>query len=362
MTPHSSESRRIQEDKTFLWLVLAITAAFIWVVLPLYGAVLWAVVLAILFNRLFQRLCVWMKGRSSLAALATVIVIVVIVIVPLIVLITSLVAEASTVYESIQKGDINFSQYLQRILDSMPGWATELFDRLGLSNLRAVRERFSSGISEASKVVAVQAIQIGQNTFTFFLNVFVMLYLLFFLLRDGKQIYERIRNALPLRNEHQRSLFNKFTVVIRATIKGNLVVAVLQGGLGGLIFWLLGIQGALMWAALMTILSLLPAVGAAVIWLPVAIYLLASGEVWRGVILMVYGVVVISLVDNLVRPILVGKDTRMPDYLVLISTLGGISVFGVNGFVLGPVVAAMFLAVWDIFASASRNEPASRSR
>lgn len=357
MNANHSENIRRTEDKAFLWLIVAVSVAFIWTIAPLYGAVLWAVVLAILFSRMFYRFRVWMKGRGSLAAFVTVLVIVAIVILPLTVLITSLVAEASAIYEKIQSGDINFAQYVERIIDSTPAWAKEIFDRLGFSNLRTVQERFSTGISDASKVVAVQAIQIGQNTFAFFLNVFVMLYLLFFLLRDGNEIYDRIREALPLRSEHQRALFNKFTVVIRATVKGNMVVAVLQGGLGGLIFWLLGIQGPLLWTALMTLLSLLPAVGAAVIWFPVAIYLLASGEVWRGVILLLYGVLVISLVDNLVRPTLVGKDTKMPDYLVLISTLGGIAVFGVNGFVLGPVIAAMFLAVWDIFAASNRIEP-----
>jgi predicted PurR-regulated permease PerM len=149
-------------------------------------------------------------------------------------------------------------------------------------------------------------------------------------------------------------LFNKFAVVIRATVKGNLVVAILQGGLGGLIFWVLGIQAPILWASLMTVLSLLPAVGAAVIWLPVAIYLMASGEVGKGIGLILFGALVISVVDNLVRPTLVGKDTKMPDYLVLVSTLGGISVFGINGFVLGPVIAAIFISVWNIFSEANK--------
>jgi predicted PurR-regulated permease PerM len=134
-------------------------------------------------------------------------------------------------------------------------------------------------------------------------------------------------------------------------------VALLQGALGGLIFWLLGIHAPLLWAVLMALLSLLPAVGAALIWFPVAIYLLATGAVWQGIVLIVYGVLVIGLVDNVVRPILVGQDTRMPDYVVLISTLGGIAIFGINGFVIGPVIAAMFMAVWDLFADERRGTP-----
>ncbi len=178
-----------------------------------------------------------------------------------------------------------------------------------------------------------------------------MLYLLFFLLRDGDDLARRIKDAIPLRPEQQRALFDKFTVVIRATVKGNVVVAVLQGALGGLIFWLLGIHAPLLWAVVMAVLSLLPAVGAALVWLPAAIYLLAAGHVWQGVLLIGYGVLVIGLVDNFVRPVLVGKDTQMPDYVVLVSTLGGIAIFGFNGFLIGPVIAAMFIAVWGTFSS-----------
>ena len=121
-----------------------------------------------------------------------------------------------------------------------------------------------------------------------------------------------------------------------------------QGALGGLAFWVLKVEGALLWAVLMGFLSLLPAVGAALIWLPVALYFLATGAIWQGAALIAYGVMVIGLVDNLLRPILVGKDTGMPDYLVMTTTLGGMVVFGLNGFVIGPAIAAMFIAVWQL--------------
>lgn len=119
--------------------------------------------------------------------------------------------------------------------------------------------------------------------------------------------------------------------------------------LGGLIFWFLEIPSPLLWAVLMALLSLLPAVGAAIVWGPVALYFLLSGAIWQGVLLGLYGVFVIGLVDNVLRPILVGKDTRMPDYLILISTLGGLAIFGLNGFVIGPLIAALFISSWDLF-------------
>lgn len=180
-----------------------------------------------------------------------------------------------------------------------------------------------------------------------------MLYLLFFLLRDGRELSERIGNAVPLRAEQERALVDRFTVAVRAIVKGSIVVALVQGVLGGLIFWLLDMRAPVLWGAVMAVLSLLPFVGAGLVWAPVAIYLLATGSVLQGLVLLAYGVLVIGLVDNLLRPILIGQDTKIPDYIVLVSTLGGIAIFGANGIVIGPVIAAMFLAVWSVF-SASR--------
>jgi predicted PurR-regulated permease PerM len=177
-----------------------------------------------------------------------------------------------------------------------------------------------------------------------------MLYMVFFLLRDGAEIGRRVRRALPMDEEHKRLLLSKFTTVVRATVKGNIAVALVQGALGGLIFWFLGIDGVVLWGALMAFLSLLPAIGASLVWIPVAVYFLMVGAIWKCVILVAFCGGVIGLVDNLLRPLLVGKDTKMPDWVVLISTLGGMELFGITGFVIGPLVAALFMASWDIFA------------
>ena len=170
-------------------------------------------------------------------------------------------------------------------------------------------------------------------------------------------LYKRISKAVPLQGDQKQALFQKFAIVVRAMIKGTIFVAIIQGTLGGLIFWALGIHAPVLWGVMMALLSLLPAVGAAVVWFPVAIYLLATGSVWQGIVLLAFGAGVIGLVDNVLRPYLVGKDTRMPDYIVLISTLGGIVTFGLSGFVLGPLIAAMFIAVWDISSSAMSASP-----
>jgi predicted PurR-regulated permease PerM len=349
------------QDKAFLLLLGAVSLAFAWILWPLSGAVLWATVIAILFAPLYRRLSRSMRQRRNLAALATVTIIVVMVILPLALIAAALVREAAGVYEKIRSGELNFGRYFRQVFDALPAWAAHLLDRFGLTDFDMVQERLSSGLMKSSQFLAAQAIAIGQNAFDFIVSLFVMLYLLFFLLRDGDDLSGRIKEAIPLRAEQQRALFDQFTIVIRATVKGNLVVAVVQGALGGLIFWFLDIHAALLWAVLMAILSLLPAVGAALVWLPVAIYFLATGAVWQGVVLTAYGMLVIGLVDNVLRPVLVGKGTKMPDYVVLVSTLGGIAVFGPNGFVIGPVIAAMFMAAWEISSGSRSGVPIDRA-
>ena len=344
------------QNKTFLLLLIVVTLAFGWVLWPFSGAVFWGAILALLFAPLYRKLLRGLGYRRTIAALLTLLLCLVIVILPLSVIAASLAREVAMVYQRIQSGQLDFPAYFQQVMDALPPWISEVLDRFGLAVLGEAWSTVSASAAKVSQVVAGQALLIGQNTFGFLIDFGIMLYLLFFLLRDGPILTGRIREAIPLSPEHKRHLFSKFTAVIRATVKGSIVVAIVQGILGGLIFWLLGIQGALLWGVVMAFLSLLPAVGTALIWGPVAIYFLLTGSVMQGVILVAYGVLVIGLVDNVLRPILVGKDTQMPDYVVLISTLGGIALFGITGFVIGPVIAALFIASWDLFATAKAEE------
>jgi predicted PurR-regulated permease PerM len=340
------------EDKWLLLFIAAVSVAFAWILWPFFGAILWGTVFAIVFAPLNRRLRKAMRERRSLAALATLAIIVVMVILPLSLIGASLLGEATGVYGRLRSGELDFARYFHQVVDALPAWASGLLDRFDLADLGGVLQKLSAGLMKGSQAIASQAINIGQNAFEFVISLFLMLYLLFFLLRDGDTLAASIKRTVPLGADRQRALSGKFTAVIRAIVKGNVVVALIQGTLGGLMFWFLGINAPLLWAALMAVLSLLPAVGTALVWLPVAIYFLATGALWQGVVLIAYGVLVIGLVDNVVRPILVGKDTRMPDYVVLISTLGGISIFGINGFVIGPVIAALFMASWGIFSAA----------
>ncbi|QDQ28059.1 AI-2E family transporter [Chitinimonas arctica] len=336
---------------TFLALLVTISLAFGWILWPFHGAVFWGVVLAILFAPLHRRLLAATGQRRNLAALGTLLLCLLVVILPLMLITATLIKEGTMIYTKLDAGEIDIGHYLQQVLDVLPTWLVNVLERLGLDNLASLRAKLSAAMVQGSRSIAAQVLSVGQNAFQFLIGFGIMLYLLFFLLRDGASLATRIKQALPLSTEHKRHLFLKFATVIRATVKGNIVVAATQGLLGGVIFAILGIQGALLWGVVMAFLSLLPAVGAGLIWVPVAAYFLLTGAVWQGAVLIAFGVLVIGLVDNLLRPILVGKDTQMPDYVVLISTLGGMALFGLNGFVIGPVIAAMFIAAWDLFAA-----------
>jgi predicted PurR-regulated permease PerM len=349
------------QDTALQLLTIAISIAFAWIVRPFYGAVLWAIVAATVFAPVHRKLLRFTEHRNNLAAFATILFIVVAVIVPMTLIGAALIQEASDFYAKIQNGEINLGRLFQRVIDGLPTWISKILRNSGLSTLGTAQDRLSADLVKSSQYWAAQAVNVGQVTAAFAVNLGVMLYLLFFLLRDGEALFKRVENAIPLRFEQKDALFQKFRIVIRATVKGDMLVALLQGSLGGLIFWFLAVPSPLLWTVLMTFFSLLPVVGAGIVWIPVAIYFLATGAIWQGVVLTAFGALVIGLVDNILRPILVGGDTKMPEYIVLISTLGGIATFGLNGFILGPVIAAMFIAVWEIFSVRQKQPPADDS-
>lgn len=340
-------------QKVFLLLLSVVTIGFGWILAPYAGAIFWGVILAILFAPVYRWLLRKTRGRAGLASVLTLLLIVVIVILPLSLISVSLVNQAASVVEMVRSGEITVAMFFDKIMAVLPQWLINMLERFHLTSLASLQDKLAEGATQVSQVVAVKAINVGLYTFEFLTSLCIMLYLLFFLMRDGSALSGRIKGAVPLSRKYKQRLFTNFTTVIRATVKGNILVAIAQGALGGLAFWFLDVPAPLLWAVLMAFLSLLPAVGAALVWAPVAVYFLATGAIWQGAGLAAFGVFVIGLVDNVLRPILVGKDTKMPDYVVLLSTVGGMALFGLNGFVIGPVVAALFIASWDLFVSAS---------
>jgi predicted PurR-regulated permease PerM len=347
-------STRTFDRNAFLILLALLTVGLAWIVWPFYGAVFWGSVLALLFEPLFQKLLGRMRGQRSLAALATLAIILVIVILPLALVAVSLVQEVTAMVQRVRTGQVNFGTYFAQIVAALPSWATSLLERLGLDDLAVLQAKLTAAITQRGQALAGRAVDFGQDALDLVVSFCIAMYLLFFLLRDGSAVARAIRATIPLEPSVKARLLERFTTVIRATVKGNVLVAAAQGALGGLAFWTLGVHAPMLWAVVMAFLSLLPAVGAALIWGPVALYLLATGQLWQGFGLIAFGVFVIGLIDNVLRPILVGKDTQLPDYVVLISTVGGLAVIGINGFVIGPLIAAMFFSAWQLLA-AERN-------
>lgn len=338
------------QERVFLGFLVVATIAMAWVASPFYGGILWAIVAAIVFAPVNRSLTTLLKGHRNTAAGLTLLTIIAIVIVPSFMIGTLLVEEAIGTYQSVQKQKIDIGATLENVRGSLPPQVLAAVDQYVLTDIDKLEERLSTFLSSGLRVAAEQAVNVGQSAFGFAVGLSIMLYLTYFLLRDGREIAAKISRRIPMHPVKRRALFDKFTTVIRATIKGSIVVAIVQGLIGGLTFYFLDIRAPLLWGVVMGLLSLVPAVGTGLIWVPVAIYLFATGDVTRGVVLLGVGILIISMVDNILRPILVGKDTRMPDYVVLIATLGGIAVMGINGFITGPVIAALFMAAWDIYA------------
>jgi predicted PurR-regulated permease PerM len=224
-----------------------------------------------------------------------------------------------------------------------------------------LQSQLSSSAVQLSQLVASRALAIGQDTLRITVYFFLMLYLLFFFLRDGQRILAAATRALPLGDERERLLLRRFAEVSRATLKGTLVVAIVQGTIGGVAFSVIGIGAPVLWGVAMAVLSIVPVVGSALVWFPAAVVLILGGQLVAGIALILVGALVMGVVDNLLRPVLVGRDTRMPDYLILLSTLGGLAAFGLAGVVIGPIIAAFFLAVWRMASEEFSHEPAMAS-
>lgn len=347
------------EQKNFFWLLIIITVAFVWLLWPFFGALFWSAILAMVFLPLQNKFLKITHQKRNLSALLCWTTILLIVILPAIVIGISLIKEATELYLKIQSGELNISQRLRDMHQATPPWIINILNQVGITDTHEIIQFINTNLARGLQFLGTHILSIGQYTFNFIVNFIIMSYLLFFFIRDGSKLINNIHNAIPLNDSHKNNLLLKFATVIRATIKGSVVVSITQGALGGIIFWLLGIKGAILWAVLMAFLSFVPVVGASLIWLPFAIYFLLNDALWQGFTLIFFGVFIIGMADNILRPILVGKDTKMPDYVVLISTLGGVVGIGLDGIIIGPVIAAMFMAIWSLFSAEQSHQTSS---
>lgn len=342
----NAEQQRARQRFIF-WLVVVASIAFLWIARAMLLPLLWAVIFAVLLAPLNVELRRGLRGRRGPAAGFTVLIFITLVLVPLALLSSAVVAQATGLYQAIQSGAIDVQAPVAAVSRMVPP-VQRFLASLGMED--ALRQGISSFTNGAAAWLAARALVIGQNAVALVLMTFVMLYLLFFFLRDGERLLGEAQRVFPADDELERRLFVRFTQVTRATIKGTFIVGIVQGALGALAFGLLGIPAWLFWGVLMTLLAMLPVVGPTIIWAPAGIILLITGHPVKGIILLLFGTFVISLVDNLLRPLLVGRDTRIPDWVVFIAILGGIAAVGLSGFVVGPVVAGLFITAWEMLA------------
>lgn len=334
----------------FIFILAIVTWTFFDVLSPYFSAIFWAAILTVIFNPVKNKLRSALGERNGLASLLTIGIICLIVFIPLMIILSSLAIELNVVYDKLQHNNTQFPEVVASLFARLPEWARSLLADHDLDNAAQIQKRLSDVALKGGQYLAGSAFLIGKGTFGFAVSFGIMLYLLFFLLKDGPYLVRQILDSLPLSDFVKQHLFAKFAAVSRATVKGTVIVGLVQGMLGGIAFYIVGIEGSILWGALMAFLSLVPAVGSAIIWVPAAIYLFTTDQLWQGFFIVGFFVIIVGLVDNILRPLLVGKDTKMPDYLILITTLGGMEIYGINGFVIGPLIAALFIACWNLLA------------
>jgi predicted PurR-regulated permease PerM len=355
--PANGHPSDVRFRKLFVALaVAAISVLFVRMIGPFAKAVFLAAVLTGMLYPLYARLR-YLCRRETVAAAATVVLVLFAVILPLMFLVGVFTREAVRLSEVIApwvEATANDGQTLSS--SPLPSW---LPFAAQLEPYRSeIYARFGDVIARAGTFLANGVSTITQGTFAFVLQLFIMLYALFFFLLAGPRLL-RVFDYTPLTNLDRELIVQKGISITRATLKGTLVIGALQGLLAGAAFAVVGIGAPVFWGAVMALASVVPVVGTAVIWVPAVVYLLFQGEAAAGIGLLAWCVIVVGTVDNVVRPRLVGSDTRMPDVLILLSTLGGIAMFGATGVVIGPVVAGLFLTSWHIFAATFRRELSS---
>jgi len=331
-----------------LLLVLAISALFLQMIRPFLVTLLLAAIFSGLVHPFYERLARWCGGRRGLASGITVTVVLFLIVLPMLGFLGLLANEAFHVSQRVipwVQQNLAEPRRFDALLDRLP-----FMDQL--EPYRAeITEKFRELVEKSFALVVDSLAATGRQTAWFLFYLFVLLYAMFFFLIHGRKVLDRILWYMPLPAEDEERMIGKFVSVSRATLKGTIVVGVVQGTLAGLAFAVVGVEGALFWGTIMTVLSIIPGIGSALVWIPATIYLFVAGQTIAAIGLAAWCAAVVSSVDNVLRPWLVGRDTQMPDLLVFLGTIGGLLLFGAVGFIIGPIVAALFLAVWEIYGT-----------
>ena len=310
------------------------------------------IILAAVFVVLFYPLYGWVlklfRNKKSLSSLVCCFILLSGLITPVFILGNLVSGEAISLYQNveqkvqkiIQKGDERVLQNIQEYK-----WIKKLhLDKIDW------QASIQESTKAAAKLLATVINKASKETFQLIANLFLAFFAMFYFFRDGDKLIQRLKYLSPLADKYKEELFIRFTSVSRATIKGSVVVALIKGFLGGLTFWIFGINSPILWGVVMAILSIIPLLGAWLVMYPAAVILLFLGHIWQGIAMFLISTLIISSIDNILQPRLVGRSTGLHDLLIFFSTLGGISVFGVMGFIVGPIIAALFVSILDVYS------------
>jgi len=323
-----------------------VTAVFLSMIRQFLMAILLAGIFSSLAHPIYRRFERWFGGRRALASIVTLLLIVTGILLPLGGLLGMITAQAIEVGQSVTpwiKEQVSRPAAFSELLASVP-----FYDRIQ-PHEKAILQKAGEIVGTLSSFLIDRLSSATVMTINFLFMIFILLYSMFFFLMDGHKLLDKILFYLPLEEADERRLLDKFTSVTRATLKGTIVIGILQGGLAALAFAVVGIKGAVFWGAIMAVLSIIPGIGTALVWVPAAVVLAAGGHLIKAAGLATFCAIVVGSVDNFLRPLLVGRDTQMHELLILFGTLGGILMFGVVGFIIGPIIAALFTAVWEIY-------------
>lgn len=330
-------------------LVVFISSVFLSMIRSFLMAIFLAGIFAALTRPIYRRIENWFGGRRSPASVLTLVLIIIIVVVPLAILTGVVTGQALKVSQSVMpwvKAQIEQPNALSEYLSTIP-----YYDQIAPHSEFIIRKA-GEAVGHVSQFIINNLSSAAMGAANFLFMLFTWLYTMYFFLMDGDKLLEKILYYLPLQDHDEQQMLERFTSVTRATLKGSAVIGILQGGLAGLAFWAADIPSAAFWGTIMVVLSIIPSVGTAVIWVPAAIILGLSGAMVKAVLLAIFCALVVGSLDNLLRPILVGKDTQMHELMIFFGTLGGIFMFGIVGVIIGPIIAALFVTIWEIYGQA----------
>ncbi len=337
-----------------LLLVVLVSALFLAVIWPFFKPLLLGALLAGLFHPLYRWITRLLGGRGSLGAAVTLLVLFVLGLGPVSAFFGIVLQQALTMSDQALPW---LNQHLGAATTfNVQEWAVHRFPALAryVPNQEQLLQQVGTAAKTAGTFLVGFASRMTATTAAFLLNLFVMLYAMFFFFRDGNKILERIFYYTPLNDDDEARMLTQLSSITRATVKGTLVIGISQGTLAGIAFWVAGIEGAALWGTILTVLSVIPGIGSALVWVPAVIILFVMGEYLTASLLAAWCAAVVGTIDNFLRPVLVGRDAKMPDLLILIGTLGGLFLFGPIGFIVGPIVCGLFLTVWDIYGATFR--------